>query len=58
VTANAYLLVMLSIIGLVSVISVPSLFLKKCPKCGKRNLLDAVRCKACQAEFPEEEDRP
>lgn len=48
-----YLMVMVSIITVVTLISVPSLFLKRCPKCGKRNLLNESVCKACGAKLPE-----
>jgi len=50
-----YLAVMISIIAVVTLISVPSLFLKRCPKCGKRNLLSETACKACGTELPEHE---
>mgnify|MGYP001496506740 CR=1 FL=1 len=50
-----YLMVMVGIITVVTLISVPSLFLKRCPKCGKRNLLSDAICKACGAELPEHE---
>ena len=54
-SANLYLAVMVGIIALVSAISVPSLFSKRCPQCGKRNALDAHACKACGHSFPEGE---
>ncbi|MBI2434606.1 MAG: hypothetical protein HYV26_17255 [Candidatus Hydrogenedentes bacterium] len=47
-----YLIVMLSVITLVLAISVPVLFLQKCPACGKRNSLDARHCKGCGGELP------
>lgn len=53
--STLYLTVMVGIITLITAISVPSLFLKKCPKCGKRNLLNLNVCKACGAELPDTE---
>jgi hypothetical protein len=53
---NWYLPVMLGIIALVTIVSVPSLFWKKCPSCGRRNILDAVTCQVCGAPFPEEDE--
>ena len=54
-STEVYLWVMVGIIALVTFISVPSLFLKKCPSCSRRNGLDAKICKACGAAFPEDE---
>jgi len=53
--AGIYLAVMLCVIAVVTALSVPSLFFKKCPRCGARNGLDAATCKRCDAAFPEEE---
>jgi len=46
---------MVGIIALVTLISVPSLFVKRCPKCGRRNFLDVRACKYCGAVFQENE---
>lgn len=54
-SANIYLGVMLAIIALVTAVSVPSLFRKRCPRCGAKNSLDAKTCKKCTAVFPEDE---
>ena len=56
VSSTIYLVIMVGIIALVTAVSVPSLFWKKCPACGKHNHLDAETCKACGAEFPEGEE--
>lgn len=53
---NVYLAVMVAIILFITLISVPSLFLKKCPQCGRRNPVDAAECKACGGELPIDED--
>jgi hypothetical protein len=45
---------MVGVIVLVTAISVPSLFWKKCSACGARNALDARACKQCHAPFPDE----
>ncbi|HEX72428.1 MAG TPA: zinc-ribbon domain-containing protein [Candidatus Hydrogenedentes bacterium] len=50
-----YLVVMVGIIAVITAISVPSLFFKKCPKCGRRNLLKATACSACGTELPPHE---
>jgi len=54
VSAAVYLAVMLGVIAVVTAVSVPSLFWKKCPRCGARNGLDNQTCKRCDAAFPEE----
>jgi ribosomal protein L40E len=54
VNVTLYLVIMVGIIALVTAVSVPSLFLKKCPHCGKRNGLEARICRACGADLPEE----
>ena len=54
VTKMLYLALMLGIIGLITALSVPSLFRKKCPKCETRNGIEARTCKECGAPFPEE----
>jgi|GEM_PF-580929 len=53
-SGGLYLAVMLGIIAVVTGVSVPSLFRKKCPTCGARNGLDARMCKKCGAAFSEE----
>lgn len=53
-TKMLYLALMLGIIGLITALSVPSLFRKKCPKCETRNGIEARTCKECGAPFPEE----
>jgi ribosomal protein L40E len=44
---------MMSIIVVICAAVTPSLFFKKCAKCGVRNGVEASVCKACGAEFPE-----
>jgi uncharacterized OB-fold protein len=44
---------MLSIIAVISVASVPSLFFRKCAKCGKRSGIESSNCKHCGEPFPE-----
>ena len=48
-----YLMVMMGIIALICAASVPSLFFKKCAKCGRRNGIEAPVCKQCGTPFPE-----
>ncbi len=55
-SSTLYLVIMVGIIALVTLVSVPSLFLRKCPECGKRNSLEAPVCRSCGAALPEEED--
>ena len=50
-----YLFALLGVIALVTIVAVPSLFRKKCLKCGARNSLDAKECGGCGAPFPEED---
>ena len=50
----AYLAVMLGVIALIAILVIPSLFLKKCSKCGIRNSLDARICSSCGERFPED----
>ena len=49
---TGYLMVMTGIIAVVTFVSVPSLFARKCPGCGKRNRVDARRCPGCGMELP------
>ena len=51
--STVYLIVMMSIIAVICAASVPSLFFKKCAKCGKRNGIEATSCKECGTAFPE-----
>ena len=53
-TNTIYLVVMLTIVTIVFLVSVPSLFFKKCTSCGIRNGIEARTCKKCGAAFPEE----
>lgn len=55
VSPSAYLIVMLLVIVVSFAIAVPSLLLKKCPRCGARNGLDARSCRNCQAPFADAE---
>ncbi len=48
-----YLMVMMVIIALICAAIVPSLFFKKCAKCGRRNGIEAPVCKQCGTPFPE-----
>lgn len=50
-----YLAVMVGVIALVTLISVPSLFTRRCPKCGARNRIEARLCRACGFELPADE---
>lgn len=50
-----YLVVMVGIILTVVLISVPSLFTRRCPKCGHKNPLEAQTCRACGEAFPAED---
>ena len=51
-SAVIYLAVMLSVIVALTGLLVPALFLKRCARCGKRNMLDATECKQCKKPFP------
>jgi len=55
VSPTVYLTVMLGVIALACVVSIPSLFRKKCRKCGARNGIEACVCIQCGAPFPEDE---
>jgi hypothetical protein len=52
---TVYLVIMLVIIGGITVISVPSLFRRKCPQCGGKNHVEAKVCEHCGTAFPEDE---
>lgn len=54
-TPAIYLTVMLGAIALACVISIPSLFRKKCAKCGARNGIEARVCVQCGEAFPDDE---
>jgi ribosomal protein L40E len=49
-----YLAIMLGVIAIVAIVAAPSLFHKKCQKCGTRNSLDARACSTCGDAFPED----
>lgn len=53
-TRTLYLVVMLGVIVTITLVSVPSLFTKKCQNCGIRNWLEAKKCRKCGAPFSEE----
>ena len=53
-SSGMYLAIMLGVIVLATVISLPSLLRKKCPKCGCRNWLEAAECRECGVPFPED----
>ena len=42
-----YVVIMLSVVLVVGIVCVPSMFRRKCAECGKNNPLDATRCVAC-----------
>ncbi|MBW7864049.1 MAG: hypothetical protein GX580_17455 [Candidatus Hydrogenedens sp.] len=50
-----YLAVMVGVITLVTLVSVPSLFTRRCPKCGARNRIEARHCRACGLALPMED---
>jgi hypothetical protein len=49
-----YVGIMLGVILVIALVVIPSLFRKKCQKCGARNALDAKVCVACRQAFPDE----
>jgi hypothetical protein len=51
---NLYLFVMLAIILVMVLVTVPSLFRAKCPRCGARNRLDAKQCAKCGEALPDD----
>ncbi len=53
VSSNLYLVIMLGVIFLITAVSVPSLFRKKCPRCGAKNWIEAKVCKKCGVAFQE-----
>ena len=53
-SATVYVILMLAIIVVCTLVSVPPLFFRKCPKCGTRNYLEAEKCKACEAPLPDD----
>ncbi len=55
VDLTLYLVVMVGVMLVVVLISVPSLFTKRCPQCGHKNPLEASRCRSCERDFPPEE---
>jgi ribosomal protein L40E len=52
-SSSLYVIVMMGVMILVTVVSVPALFFKKCPRCGVRNGIDAKKCRKCSEVFPE-----
>jgi len=54
VSATLYVTIMLAIIAVCTLVSVPPLFFKKCPKCGTRNFVEARKCKVCETPLPDE----
>jgi uncharacterized OB-fold protein len=54
-TELVYLIVMVAIVVVVSAVTMPSLFFKRCGKCGVRNFVDTTACKKCGEPFPAEE---
>ena len=50
-----YLAIMLGVMAVGTLVTVPSLFFKKCPHCGIRNGLDATDCRRCGKPFPADE---
>lgn len=44
-----YLVIMLLVITIAALIAVPSLFLRRCRACGKRNSVEAKTCTHCGA---------
>lgn len=55
-SSTVYLTIMLGVMLVVTVVAVPALIRKKCPKCGVRNSLDAGVCTACGTEFHDTEE--
>lgn len=47
-----YVVLMLSVVLVVGITCVPSMFRRECPACGARNPLDAKRCVACGKPLP------
>ena len=54
-SSGLYLFIMLGVILLVTFISIPSLFRKKCPNCGTKNWIEADTCKKCGISIEEKE---
>lgn len=50
-----YLVVMVGVIALTALVALPALMFKRCPGCGKINLVDARVCRTCGHVFPEED---
>ena len=46
-----YLAIMLGVVAILTVIAVPALIRRKCPKCGARNGIDAKVCKQCNTSL-------
>lgn len=56
VPLNMYLVIMLAVIGIITIVAVPSLFTKRCRSCGRRNGLDRTLCKHCGTAFQDDVD--
>jgi len=57
VSDGLYVVVMLSVVLIVGITCVPSMFRQDCPECGARNPLDAKRCVACGKPLPRPDAR-
>lgn len=53
-SGKLYLLIMLGVIFLITAVSIPSLFRKKCPNCGAKNWIESKTCKKCGTVFNDE----
>lgn len=53
-SSGLYIALMVGVIILMTVITVPFVFFKKCPSCSVRNGLDATECKKCNTAFSED----
>lgn len=53
-TPGLYVALMAGVIVLMTAITIPFVFFKKCPSCGVRNGLDATECRKCKAAFSED----
>ena len=55
VSGTMYLIVMVGVIVLTSLVAFPALMFKRCPGCGKANLVDVQECRGCGCAFPDED---
>jgi hypothetical protein len=53
-SAEAYVVIMLTVIAVCTLVSVPPLFYRKCRQCGTRNFVEARTCKECEAPMPDD----